>query len=83
VAAALAPVTGADPVATLLVRADRVADIKTTTVWLNGAPAGLIEIGGRMAAVSLVVESGRVARIGTVANPLKLGRLDEPADLAR
>jgi hypothetical protein len=70
-------------VATLLARTDRVAAVETTTVWLNGALAGRIEIDGLQAAVSLVVEHGRVARIYAIANPRKLTRLDEPAELAR
>jgi hypothetical protein len=32
------------------------------TVWLNAAPAGLIEVAGEPAAVSLVVEDGQVTR---------------------
>ena len=32
-------------------------------MWLNGAPAGRIDFGGEVAAVSLVVENGRVTRI--------------------
>jgi hypothetical protein len=60
-----------------------VAALETTTVWLNGAPAGRIEIDSQLAAVSLVVENGRVTRIYAVANPQKLTRLDEPTDLAR
>jgi hypothetical protein len=36
-----------------------------------------------MAAVSLVVENGRITWIYAVANPWKLTRLDEPAELAR
>jgi len=82
-AAALTPVVGAELVAALLVRPDRPAALKTTAVWLNAAPAGLIEIDGRVAAVSLAVENGRVTRIYAVANPQKLGRLGTPADLAR
>jgi DNA-binding Lrp family transcriptional regulator len=81
-AAALAPVHGAQLVATLLARANRAA-FETRTVWLNGAPAGLIEIDGQQAAVSLVVENKRVTRIYATANPRKLTRLDEPAELAR
>jgi len=80
-AAALVPIVGADRVAALLVRPDRAP--KTTAVWLNAAPAGLIEIDGRVAAVSLTVENGRISRIYAVANPQKLARLDAPADLAR
>ena len=71
-------------VAKLLARANRVvAPVEARTVWLNGAPAGRIEVDGQLAAVSLVVENGRVTRIYAVANPRKLTRLDEPAKLAR
>ena len=84
VAAARTPIHGADRVAKLLARADQVlAGFETTAVWLNGAPAGRIEIDGQVAAVSLVVENGRITRIYAVANPRKLTRLDELAKLAR
>jgi len=52
-------------------------------MWLNDAPAGRIEVDGRLAAVSLAVENGRVTRSYAVANPKKLTQLDEPAELAR
>ncbi|WP_326607465.1 RNA polymerase sigma-70 factor [Streptomyces sp. NBC_01799] len=78
-AAAPAPIHGAELVAKMLARPDRVV----STVWLNGAPAGRIEIDGRLAAVSLVVENGKVTRIHAMANPRKLTRLDEPVELAR
>ncbi|MEU3614107.1 RNA polymerase sigma-70 factor [Streptomyces sp. NPDC006872] len=78
-AALRVPVHGAQLVASLLARPDRVV----SAVWLNGAPAGRIEEDGRLAAVSLVVEHGRITRIHAVANPEKLTRLDEPAELAR
>jgi RNA polymerase sigma-70 factor (ECF subfamily) len=45
------------------------AAFETTTVWLNGAPAARVEIDGQVAAVSVVVENGRVTRIYAVANP--------------
>jgi RNA polymerase sigma-70 factor (TIGR02957 family) len=80
--AALAPVRGAELVAKVLARASRFAFTSTTT-WLNGAPAGLIEVAGQPGAVSLVVEDGRVTRIYLVRNPRKLTRLDKPADFAR
>ncbi|MFI6731151.1 RNA polymerase subunit sigma-24, partial [Streptomyces atratus] len=84
VAAALAPIHGVELVAPLLARANQVvAALETTTVWLNGAPAGRIEFDGEPAAVSLVVENGRVTRIYVVRNPRKLTRLDELAELAR
>jgi RNA polymerase sigma-70 factor (ECF subfamily) len=81
-AAALTPIHGAELVATLLARANRAA-FETTAVWLNGAPAARIESDGQQAAVSLVVEDGQVTRIYATANPRKLTRLDEPAELAR
>ena len=77
--AARAPIHGAELVASLLARPDR----EVSTVWLNGAPAGRIEIDGRLAAVSLVVEDGRITHIYAMANPRKLTRLEEPAELAR
>ena len=50
---------------------------------LNGAPAARIEIDGQLAAVSLAVENGKVTQIYAVANPQRLTRLDEEAELAR
>ncbi|MFG2873766.1 RNA polymerase sigma-70 factor [Streptomyces sp. NPDC048337] len=84
VAAALVPVRGADVVVPLLARASRVVTaFDAKAVWLNGAPAGRIEIDGRPAAVSLEVEDGRITRIYVVRNPRKLTRLDDMAELAR
>jgi RNA polymerase sigma-70 factor (ECF subfamily) len=85
VTAVRSPIYGADSVAKLLARANRAAaKFETTTVWLNGAPAGRIEFDGELgAAVSLVVENGRVTRIYVMRNPRKLARLDETAELAR
>jgi RNA polymerase sigma-70 factor (ECF subfamily) len=84
VPAARVPIYGAEQVANLLARADRVTGAFTTTpVWLNGAPAGRIEVGGQVIAVSLVVEDERVTRIYAVANPEKLTRLDALAELIR
>jgi hypothetical protein len=41
-AAVLSPIHGAEPVARLLARADQApATFETTTVWLNGPPAGV------------------------------------------
>jgi|HubBroStandDraft_1064217.scaffolds.fasta_scaffold46605_3 RNA polymerase sigma-70 factor (TIGR02957 family) len=80
--ATLTPVHGAELVARVLSRASR-SSFWSTIVWLNGSPAGKIEVAGEPSAVSLVVEDGRVARVYLFRNPLKLTRLDEPADLAR
>jgi RNA polymerase sigma factor (sigma-70 family) len=78
-AAARAPVQGAELVAKMLARPNRAV----STVWLNGAPAGRIETDGQLGTVSLVVENGRVTRIHAMANPRKLTRLEELAELAR
>jgi RNA polymerase sigma-70 factor (TIGR02957 family) len=83
VPAAPAPVRGAELVTKLLARVSRLVTFEATAVWLNGAPAGRVEMDGQVGAVSLVVENGRVTRIYAVANPQKLTRLDEPAELAR
>jgi RNA polymerase sigma-70 factor (ECF subfamily) len=82
-AAARAPIYGAEQVVKLLSRADRIAAFKTTPIWLNGAPAGRVEIDGQLAVVSFAIEDGRIVGIYAVANPRKLTRLDEPAELAR
>jgi RNA polymerase sigma-70 factor (ECF subfamily) len=82
--AVLAPLHGAENVASLLARANRSAAVlDTTKVWLNAAPAALIEIDGELAATSLLVENGRVTRIYVMRNPRKLKRLDRPVELAR
>lgn len=81
-AAAPAPVCGAERVAKVLAHASRFA-FASATVWLNGAPAGRIDVAGEPAVVSLVVEAGRVTQVYLVRNPQKLTRLNEPADLAR
>ncbi|MFI6356445.1 RNA polymerase sigma-70 factor [Streptomyces sp. NPDC050743] len=84
VAAAIRPFHGAGVVADLLARAHlRVESLETTAVWLNGAPAGRIDLDGEPSAVSLTVEDGRITRIHVVRNPHKLTRLNEPAELAR
>jgi RNA polymerase sigma-70 factor (ECF subfamily) len=80
--AALAPVHGAEPVTGVLSRASRF-EVTSTTTWLNGALAGLIEVAGEPAAISLVVDDQRITRIYMVRNPRKLTRLDRPAELAR
>ena len=79
------PINGADAVANLLARANRSpVTLEPSTVWLNGAPAVRVEFDGELgAAVSLVIDAGRVTRVYIMRNPHKLGHLDEPAQLAR
>jgi RNA polymerase sigma-70 factor (TIGR02957 family) len=84
VPAALAPLHGGELIAKLLAGKDReTAGFETSAVWLNGALAGRLERDGRLVVVSLVVEEGRITRIYVVANPRKLTRLDELAELVR
>ena len=78
-AAAPAPIYGAAVVANLLARPNRTV----SAVWLNGAPAIRVESDEQIAAVSLVVENGQIARIYAIANPHKLNRLDERSELTR
>jgi RNA polymerase sigma-70 factor (TIGR02957 family) len=80
-AAVLAPVHGAELVARVLSRASR-SGFSATTVWLNGALAGLLEAAGEPTAVSVVVENGLVVKVYLIRNPRKLTRLDEPVVLA-
>jgi RNA polymerase sigma-70 factor (TIGR02957 family) len=82
--AARRPIVGADKVSRLLARGrELVPDLVATATWLNGSPGVRIEFGGDVSAASLVVEDGQVTRIYGMFNPLKLGRLDEPAELRR
>lgn len=83
VPAARAPIHGAERVARLLAHASQTQTPVTSGVWLNGSPAGRVEIGGQTAAVSLVIEDGQLTRIYAMANPGKLTRLDAPAELTR
>ena len=85
VPAARHPVEGMERVATLLSRFKTVApDAVVGTVWLNGAPAGRIDLAGEPnTAVTFVVEDGRIARIYAIRNPHKLGWLEEVAELRR
>ncbi|MFE0171340.1 RNA polymerase sigma-70 factor [Streptomyces sp. NPDC059002] len=84
VSAVLAPVHGADVVAPMLARAQQVVDaLETTTVWLNGEPAGLVAFDGVPAALSVEVADGRITRLYVVRNPEKLTRMDVLAELSR
>jgi RNA polymerase sigma-70 factor (ECF subfamily) len=83
-AAVRAPVHGAERVARLLGRASRLPDpVETTPLWLNGAPAAWIDVGGEQAAASVLVQDGRIVRVFLIRNPHKLTRLREPIELAR
>jgi RNA polymerase sigma-70 factor (ECF subfamily) len=83
VAAARKPITGVEKVLVYLARATQLPDFAATGAWLNGMPAIRIHVDGAPAAVSLLVEEGRITRIYAVRNPDKLGRLDTVAELRR
>jgi hypothetical protein len=51
-----------------------------SSVWLNGAPAGRIDLD---TAVSLLVADGWITHIYAIRNPHKLARLDEERTLSR
>ena len=82
--AARRPVEGAGRVARFLLTGAGSADFAARTVWLNGAPALRLDVGGTLdTAVSLAVEDGRITRIYAVRNPSKLAGLDVVAALTR
>jgi len=84
VAAARRPIEGAERVAGFLFGAARSVDFEAKAVWLNGSPAGRIDIGGEVdTALSLAVENGRITRIYAIRNPHKLARLGGVAALTR
>jgi RNA polymerase sigma-70 factor (ECF subfamily) len=83
VRAARKPIAGAEKVAAVLLRAAQLPDFTATTAWLNGMPGIRLHIAGASAAMSLVVEDGRIARIYAISNPHKLGWLEKVAELRR
>ena len=55
-----------------------------SATWVNGEPGIRMELDGQLVGVvSVTVESGRVTRVYSIANPDKLSRLDDRATLGR
>jgi RNA polymerase sigma-70 factor (ECF subfamily) len=84
--AARRPVVGAERLARYLVggMAKAGPGLRAVATWVNGEPAVRMELDGQLVGVaSVVVDDGRVARVLSVANPDKLGRLHREADLRR
>jgi RNA polymerase sigma-70 factor (ECF subfamily) len=79
------PILGREKVARLLSRFQALApQAAVGTVWLNGAPAARIDLGGALdTAVSLAIADGRITGIYAIRNPRKLARLDAEATLHR
>jgi hypothetical protein len=53
-------------------------------ITLNGAPAGRIDVDGKLdTVVGFIVQDGRISRIYAIRNPRKLDRLQAPVPLTR
>jgi RNA polymerase sigma-70 factor (ECF subfamily) len=85
VAAARRPIVSARRVGPLLAGVAEVAgDFTLLPMWLNGAPAMRLDLGGELdTVVNLVIDGGRITRIYAVRNPHKLARLGAPVRLSR
>ena len=84
--AARHPIVGADKISRYLLGglAKLGLPFQARPTWVNGHPAIRGEIDGALAgAISFEIEDGRITRIFSIANPYKLSRLDEEAELAR
>jgi RNA polymerase sigma-70 factor (ECF subfamily) len=82
VPAALAPVIGAETVAGVLGRIAAAAALQPAQV--NGYPALIVRLGGRIDAVIAVrIDDGLISGLYAVRNPEKLSRLAEETALRR
>ncbi|GAA4474277.1 RNA polymerase sigma-70 factor [Rhodococcus olei] len=84
--AARHPIVGADKITRYLIGglAKLGLPFEARPTWVNGHPAIRGEVDGALAgAISFEIEGGQITRIFSIANPYKLGRLDEEAQLAR
>jgi len=83
VPAARKPLIGAEKLVRLLAGAAAAPGFVASVTWLNGMPGVRLDFGEVAAAVSLVVENGRITHVYAVNNPEKLGRLERVAELQR
>ncbi|MCR2763554.1 RNA polymerase sigma-70 factor [Microbacterium sp. zg.B48] len=84
--AARGPIVGAQRLARYLTGnlAKVEGTLTASTARVNGQAALRVELDGQlMAVVTFTVEHGLITRMYTIANPDKLGRLDEEASLSR
>lgn len=84
--AARRPIVGADRLARYLVGGMSKAEgmLRAVVASVNGQPGIRMELNGRLMGVaSITVEYGRVTRVYSIANPDKLGRVDEETLLGR
>lgn len=84
--AARRPLIGAENIARYLIGslAKSVGELRAVTCIINGEPGIRVEIDGYLAGiVAVTVEDGLITRIYSIANPDKLGRVDEEVPLVR
>jgi RNA polymerase sigma-70 factor (TIGR02957 family) len=84
--AARRPIVGAEKLARYLVggMAKVEGALVAAATWVNGQPGVRMELDGVLVGVvSLTVEDGRITRVYSIANPDKLGWVDEEAVLGR
>jgi RNA polymerase sigma-70 factor (TIGR02957 family) len=84
--AARRPIVGADRLARFLVGGMAKAQgvLIAIATWVNGEAGIRMELDGQLVGVAtLTVEDGQVTRVFAIANPDKLGRLQEEAALSR
>ncbi|HYJ48479.1 MAG TPA: RNA polymerase sigma-70 factor [Microbacterium sp.] len=80
------PIVGAQRLARYLVGGMAKVDgvLLARATWVNGQPGIRMELDGHLVGVvALTVADGRVTRVYSIANPDKLGRVDEEAALSR
>jgi DNA-binding Lrp family transcriptional regulator len=77
------PIIGAEKLAALFGRLAAVRRFVATSVWLNGTPGIRIDNDGGTAAMSMVIENGRITHIYAINNPNKLGGLETEVSLHR
>ena len=79
------PVHGADRLAALFAGLVLVPDdLEVRLVWLNGAPAVRLDLGGELSTVlGLAFQGDRISHVYAVRNPHKLARLGAEAELSR
>ncbi|WP_426322486.1 RNA polymerase sigma-70 factor [Microbacterium sp. E-13] len=84
--AARRPIVGAERLARYLVGGMAKVEgvLVAAATWVNGQPGVRMELDGVLVGVvSLTVEDGRITHVYSIANPEKLGRVDEEAVVAR
>jgi RNA polymerase sigma-70 factor (TIGR02957 family) len=84
--AARRPIVGAERLARYLVggMAKVEGALVAVATWVNGQPAVSMELDGQVVGVAtLTVVDGRITQVLSIANPEKLGHLDEQAEVGR